>query len=552
MEHLVQSTHCNQTSHAIVCHVITTCNMCSRTYTPFSKGNGPSDSVVLSHVDMAKFRPTGHIFAQSHEHKRAINEMAAHESYSWFVTGSNDSTIKLWDLRGLDRDISLISKVTYPVGKAFGLEEKITSVTILSTPQLSSVIAAATDSGSVHLISPDVENISFSACITEDGKVHLKSTQEPSETSTLPPSSTTTGCHINIVRPFTVKNNPVLVCGNRSGRLVGLDPRTIREAFTWKTAENIQHGPITALCGDEHWIVSGTKRGFLTLWDLRFQMPVLTWRMPSHQAINSLGVFKSLSQLSALTSKNAASSGSPSIYIGTSGSTEISLWNFEFQKTVRQFNCCDHKSKITISSARSASIANASLPVRKISSDSPPVFESKMSSTPSPPSTSALVTTTTTTTITTNSANPSTVVVDDDPYAIKELSQIPWDYTWDSRQLSTFEVRGIHVTPDGNFYSAGTDRKIRFWDMTNGEKSYMISGLEVYETCNYKMKTEKAVPIVQEIISTNREQQSMRKGAFNMPVATYHLDTITDVKLVGASFPLLVSCSRDGVIKLWK
>ena len=41
--------------------------------------------------------------------------------------------------------------------------------------------------------------------------------------------------------------------------------------------------------GGGHWVVTGSSRGFLTLWDVRFQLPVHTWQHPMRCGLGCVG-----------------------------------------------------------------------------------------------------------------------------------------------------------------------------------------------------------------------------------------------------------------------
>lgn len=50
------------------------------------------------------------------EHTRAVNKLAVAGNGAFFVSASNDETVKVWDCRRLEKDVSFKSRLTY--GKA--------------------------------------------------------------------------------------------------------------------------------------------------------------------------------------------------------------------------------------------------------------------------------------------------------------------------------------------------------------------------------------------------------------------------------------------------
>ena len=47
------------------------------------------------------------------EHRRAVNQLAVSGNGAFFASASNDETVKVWDCRRLDKDVSFRSKLTY-------------------------------------------------------------------------------------------------------------------------------------------------------------------------------------------------------------------------------------------------------------------------------------------------------------------------------------------------------------------------------------------------------------------------------------------------------
>jgi phosphoinositide-3-kinase regulatory subunit 4 len=534
-----------------------------------------SSSVVsyhasLSKKDLSRFRPVGQICAQSHEHKGSINELAVHDSLSWFVSGGNDGTVKLWDLKQAEKDYSMTSSLTCLLPNS----GKVITCAILNMS--SPLIASGTNKGWLNLFHASVGTTVCSILITEEG-IEFNSTNTMlgnSMSSSIRSAQASSAPSVNVIRPFTINNTPLLMVGNQSGMILGIDPRMLREAFIWKSKESIQQGPITAICGEESWMATGTRRGFLTLWDLRFQISVSTSRI-SNTAINRMGVYRPphshhydntaayISSGSASSSSSSASVGgmSPSIYVA-SGTRDIKLWSLESRQVSVVYRCCDRRQTNNVATAA------ASTPTNMVRSRS----HSNR-------------------TVTTNQATiPSVNTLQrrvsapsiKDPFAVKELERINWNRDEQTGSIP-FEVKALYVNPDGNFMSGSSDCQIRFWDANQPAQSYIISGLENTESSTYSVQSD--IPIctnnshptgapvsvnttivtetIQDMLaqaantsgSTGSSQQpaniTRRGGAFAAPIATRHVDTVTDIKLVGTHMPLLLSSSRDGVLKMW-
>jgi len=101
--------------------------------------------------------------------------------------------------------------------------------------------------------------------------------------------------------------------------------------------------------------------------------------------------------------------------------------------------------------------------------------------------------------------------------------------------------------------TGGTDSTIRFWDVKDPKNSYIISGpkrehkMPIYANLYNK---ESHIELLQENwkeISGSNDKIPLLKS-----IDTHHTDAILDLKLLESPHNMLVSCSRDGVIKVWK
>ena len=91
------------------------------------------------------WKPEGVLLAHYVEHRRCINQIAvsADGSNPFFVTASNDGTVKVWDLKQIDDDLSFRSCATYAAQRG-----EILSV---STCEDNHSIASASSHGSIHV-----------------------------------------------------------------------------------------------------------------------------------------------------------------------------------------------------------------------------------------------------------------------------------------------------------------------------------------------------------------------------------------------------------------
>ena len=125
----------------------------------------------------------------------------------------------------------------------------------------------------------------------------------------------------------------------------------------------------------------------------------------------------------------------------------------------------------------------------------------------------------------------------------------------------------IHLPKDpksGVLVTSGTDMRIRVWDINNSDKSYVMSdGLRndwargskngsslSGNRFSYQTKIVDGVEVLAEKEDSSPRHQSQSSVDPNA-VSPCHHDCVTDIVWMDQT-NVLVSASRDGVVKLWK
>lgn len=250
------------------------------------------------------WKPRGVLVAHLQEHRSAVNDIAISTDHSFFVSASDDYTVKVWDSRKLEKDISFRSRLTYSLDKSQALCTAM-------LPGSAQVVVGASD-GMIHMFSVDhisrglgnvVEKYSG---IADVRKIRVA---EGGITSLLNYSADGSGSKMIL---FSTQN-----CG-----LNLWDTRTNTNAWTYNVIpeEGFVSSLTTSPCGN--WFVSGSSRGVLTLWDLRFCIPVNSWQYSPASPIEKMCLFYPPlnSAVSTITR--------PLVYVAA-GCNEVSLWNAE-------------------------------------------------------------------------------------------------------------------------------------------------------------------------------------------------------------------------------
>lgn len=250
------------------------------------------------------WRPRGVLVAHLQEHRSAVNDISISMDQQFFVSASEDSTVKIWDCKKLEKDISFRSRLTYSLGGSRAM-----CVAVL---QGSTQIVVGASDGTMHLFSVDhisrglgnvVENYSGIADVKK--------------------SSFGEGAILSLLN-YSADGSPskMILYSTQNCGVHLWDTRT--SSISWNTKVFPEEGYISSLVADPcgNWFVSGSSRGVLTLWDLRFCVPVNSWKYSLACPIENMCLFvpPSGTPLSVATR--------PLVYVAA-GCNEASLWNAE-------------------------------------------------------------------------------------------------------------------------------------------------------------------------------------------------------------------------------
>ena len=200
----------------------------------------------------SSWRPRGVLIAHLQEHQRAVNEVAVSSDNILFASASDDGTVKIWDCRRLERDISFRSRLTYPLqngGRAL-------HVTLLSGGHQ---VAAASSKGTIHVFTVDY--------VARTGGSNERYTGF-SDTRKLDSQEG----NVLTLQKFNNEGPSQLLYSTQRNGIHLWDLRTQVDVWTLKAKADQGYISATALDPACNWLVSATSRGVLTLWDLRFQV----------------------------------------------------------------------------------------------------------------------------------------------------------------------------------------------------------------------------------------------------------------------------------------
>ena len=255
-----------------------------------------------SSVPDSGWRPRGVLVAHLQEHRSAVNDIAVSTDHNFFVTASEDSTVKVWDSRKLEKDISFRSRLTYHLEGSRAL--------CASMLRGSAQVVVGSCDGLIHMFSVDYYSKGF-------GNV----AEKYSGIADIKKKDIKEGAILSMMNYSTDTSQMVMYSTQNCGIHLW-DTRTNVNVFTLKSTP--EEGYVSSLlagpCGN--WFVSGSSRGVLTLWDLRFLVPVSSWKYSVLCPIERMCLFVHPPNTSVATAAR------PLIYV-SAGCNEVSLWNAE-------------------------------------------------------------------------------------------------------------------------------------------------------------------------------------------------------------------------------
>ncbi|KAF8721956.1 hypothetical protein AX14_010044 [Amanita brunnescens Koide BX004] len=196
------------------------------------------------------------LIANLTSHSETVTGFAVSPDHVFFVSCSDDKTVKVWDTARLERNVTSKPRHTYGQHHA-----RVKCVCIVEGTHC---FASAADDGSLHIVRLSVTQ---SGALPKYGKLHLIREHHLE----------VAGEYITCMTHHNTDTSSNLVYATTHSNITIMDIRTMR---VLQTMTNPRHyGPITSLCIDRKrtWLVAGTSTGVLSLWDLRFGLHLRSW-----------------------------------------------------------------------------------------------------------------------------------------------------------------------------------------------------------------------------------------------------------------------------------
>jgi len=476
------------------------------------------------------WQPQGILISHLAEHKRAVNKLSISEDNFFLTSASDDGTCKIWDCRKLEKDISFKSRLTY--SKQGG--RILSCASLLQSKQS---VASASSDGSVHLW--NVEYVTRQGLPDQYTGITRIGNACDAGTSAKGSEGAALG--------LSVCDENVICYATEHGSIHGYDHRQGKDAWTLSLAPSL--GMLRSMfCEDlkQTWLATITNVGVVSLFDLRFSMCAKQWQHPHRRDIHAMVPYNDLME-------NDSNSENCRVLI-SAGEHETAVWNIFEGRCEQIFR--------NLSEGANSYAGNPS-------SCSPSLSVSSKSLSDLDAESEAV-----------NSHLRSRELGTMHALSSPQSPQTPTQGAPLLQARAGVGHRAILPLPNGGFLTAGSDQFMRFWDPQRFEFSYLMCGPYaklsagnstgnpmdwiVKPPVYYAKKIFNGISTVEEAKhgagkeaqSPSQQQKGNQKAAKGKATEggskTYHEDSILDLALLDSQERIVLSCSRDGIIKAWK
>ncbi|KAI0822421.1 hypothetical protein BC628DRAFT_1429686 [Trametes gibbosa] len=487
--------------------------------------------------DGASRRLEASLISHYNSHSDAVTGLAVSPDHMFFVSASDDKTVKVWDTARLERNVTSKPRHTYNQHHA-----RVKSICMLEGVHC---FASAAEDGSLHVVRV---HVSQSGQLPKYSKLQVIREHRVE----------TPGEYITSMVHYATDTSSNLIYATTHSVISIVDLRTMR---TLQRMENPRHhGPITCICLDRKraWVICGTSTGILSLWDIRFGILLKSWRV----GLGSKGRSGRVHQCLVHPTKGkgkwvVVAIETPKNTPENPSSTILEVWDIERTALVEAVSVrATHNPTEVVEEPKEVSVDEAEMnPAAAIA---------------------ALVRARQEGGSLDSAARRGGIVGND-----VTRSEVPLPPSSDVRAIVAGSEFGGHTVlhrshmaePDsksaarpsgrGFLITGSEDCKLRFWDLGRPDRSVVLSGLEVdnekpsysvtraatgsassyVETWTTSPSTHNNRP-PQRLSLINHNQQNLLKG---------HQDTITAIACIDSPFRGgLVTADRAGVIKVWR
>lgn len=447
-------------------------------------------------------------------HTGPVSRLAVAPDERYFVSASYDGTLRVWETRQAeDSDGVLVSAATYS-GHLDGCEQGHPRINDVATLQDSESVVSGASDGTLHVWKVDMVSTTSSIPQNALRDVGDSDRSRVSGCSTVRRMNPEEG-EIHAVSHFNTPSTSVLLFATQ-GAVHSMDLRQSREPFKLMHRPDTGYLTSMALGSDPHWMITGTSRGFVALWDIRFQQKVKLWQHSSECPVTRLAT--SFASLPKKWGDRSLSSPErrPFMFLAC-GNNECGMFDAVSGSTRECFRVVGPRSRAMDATAD-----------RNLRTTMPVLRQMDLST------------------------------------SRRSLRQSDFARNMSHNGAPGPSINALVGNVGGSEHSymvtGGEDGFIRYWDFATPSKCFTVCGHQgfhhrpTYERVDFDgqrliLCRHSPAPRHSEIDSS-RFPRMVERGPFRTD--NRHTDCISDLKLLSSPERLLVSCSRDSTVKLWR
>ena len=517
---------------------------------PFSWYATPLALDAAESARRSDWRPkAGVVVATLAEHRASVSRLAIAQDQSFFASASHDGTARVWVTRGLERTVAHRSVCVYA-----GQSANRAAVTDACAVDNSRSVATASSGGSVHVwrvelapgvaSSPPRDEVLASVPALPGQQEQRRDPLPQRKLDELaarskvalvreitPPKHRDEGA-IVAVNHYNTDAQCLVVYATQRGHVRACDLRA-RNPEAWRLDTPPELGLITAVAlgNDRHWACAGTSRGFVALWDLRFGgVFAKLWRHSSKSTIHRLAT------CARLPLSSAESPPAPLAFVAA-GLNQVAVWDLAAGGPCRQcFRAIETRPNDYDSSNPKDKLGRAQANWALPTLEEIPI-----------------------------AAHPERRAA-----SLATKTDLLWAAPGlDDPARSQPSMRAImgRISAHGNSYllTGGTDCHIRYWDFLSPSRCFTVSGpppgapRPTYESPRVAPGANSAADgrffvcrdfAIPDPPAPGDVPIIAQRGP--IPPPTAHRDAVLDLKSIDFPLRLMLSSSRDGVIKVWR
>lgn len=468
------------------------------------------------------------------EHTAAVTRLAVSQDQRFFVSASHDGTSRVWNLYDVQDSTNLKSSVTYSGHLSDGHSPSFgVRLNDICMVENSHSVATCSSNGDVHIWRVDLASAAGKGgTVPPITYAHDRGSLRVSGSSVIRRIDYRDEGEVIAVSHFNTTSSSILAFATEKGIIHSWDLRCANEPFNFTVRPELGYLTTFSTLFDRNCFVAGTSRGYIALMDIRYQLCVKVWRHSSETIVSRLATcFTTLPQDKDGKSSPTTYGSEPRPYIFMGcGSNEASVFDLSTATCRQCFRVLD-PSLCYINQQMMLPPECISMP--------------ELSDVPLP-------------------RNPLRPISYASSYAsgsfLRFTGNTESNYS-DAKILSLVGRLGMHGQHQQYLITGGSDRYLRYWDFSSPSKCYTISGLAhgqprpIYQrvdvgTADQQLFLCQQMPVPSAGGVETVRFPSKQRGLVR-PENT-HQSSILDLKSVEFPSKGLLSCSQDGMIKLWR